>query len=146
MTHNYIESHSILYLKLLRSATNRYHEFIAAATKSFYTSLVQSFSSKPRVLWKTINNILHRNANRSLSTSSPLAALPQQFATYYSDKISKLHFNPQTNPSSTPAYSLPPSPLLYSTLSLLPPYSKSTIYSLNHVIPTVISILFIPPY
>ena len=37
-------------------------------------------------------------------------------------------------------------PLLYSTLSLLPPYSKSTIYSLNHLIPTVISILFLPPY
>ena len=37
-------------------------------------------------------------------------------------------------------------PLLYSTLSLLPPYSKSTIYSLNHLIHTVILILFLPPY
>ena len=37
-------------------------------------------------------------------------------------------------------------PLFYSTISLLPPYSKSTIYSLNHLIPTVISILFLPPY
>ena len=37
-------------------------------------------------------------------------------------------------------------PLLYFTLSLLPPYSKLTIYSLNHLIHTVISILFLPPY
>ena len=112
----YIASHSIFGLKLLRSVTNRYHKFIAAAKKSFYASLVQSSSSKPRALWKTINNILHRNAIRSLPTSSSLAALPQLFATYFSDKISKLHFNLQTNPSSTPAHSLPPSlpPLLHS--------------------------------
>ena len=64
----YIASHSIFDLKLLRSAINRYHKFIAAAKKSFYVSLVQSSSSKPRALWKTINNILHKNANRSLPT------------------------------------------------------------------------------
>ena len=142
----YIASHSIFYLKLLRSATKRYHKFMAATKKSFYASPVQSSSSKPRALWKTINNILHRTANRSLPTSSSLAALPQLFASYFSDKISKFHFNLQTNPSSTPAHSLSPSPLLYSTLSLLPPYSKSRICSLNHLIHTVISILFLTLY
>ena len=59
----YIASHSIFDIKLLRSATNRYHKFIAAAKRSFYASLVQSSSSKLRALWKTINNILHRNVN-----------------------------------------------------------------------------------
>ena len=83
---------------------------VQSAKKSFYAALVQSSSSKPRVLWKTINNILRRTANRSPPTSSPLAALPQIFAAYFSDKISKLHFNLQTKPSSTPAHSLPPSP------------------------------------
>ena len=131
----YIASHSIFDLKLLRSSTNRYHKFIAAAKKSFNAALVQSSSCKPRALWKTINNILHRTANRFLPTSSPLAARPQLFATYFSDKISKLHFNLQTNPSSTPVHSLPPPPPLYSTLSLLPPYTKSTIYYINHLIP-----------
>ena len=60
--------------------------------------------------------ILHRTANRSLPTSSPLAALPQLFTTYFSDKISKLHFNQQTKASSIPALSLPssPRPLLHS--------------------------------
>ena len=93
-------------LQLLRSATSHYYKFIAAAKKSFYASLVQSSSPKPRALWKTINNILHRTANRSLPTS----------------------------------------PLLYFTLSLLPPYTKSTIYSFNHLIHTMISILFLPLY
>ena len=142
----YIASHSIFDLKLLRFATNDFHKCISAAKKSFYSSLVQSSSSNPRALWKTIDKILHRTANRSLPTSSPLAALPQLFATYFSDKISKQHFNLQTNPSSTPALSLPSSSPLYSTLSLLLPYLKSTIYYINHLIYTVISILFLPPY
>ena len=106
----YIASHSIFDLKLLRSSTNRYHKFIAAVKKSFYAALVQSSSSKPRALWKTINNILHRTANHFLPTSTPLAALPQLFATYFSDKISKLHFKPTNQPSSTSAHSLPSSP------------------------------------
>ena len=92
----YIASHSIFYLKLLRSANNRYHKFIAAAKKSFYASLVQS-SSKPRALWKTINSIVHRTANRSLPTSSPQAALPQLFATHFSDKL-KDSFQPTNQP------------------------------------------------
>ena len=104
------------YLKLLRSATNRYHKLIATAKKSLYASLVQSSSSKPRALWKTINNSLQRTVNRSLLTSCPLAALSQLFATHFSYTISKLHFNLQTNPFTTPALSLPPSPtpLLHS--------------------------------
>ena len=93
---------------------------MAAAKKSFYASLVQSSSSKPRALWKTIHSILYRTVNRSLPTSSNLAALPQLFATYFSDKISKLHFNLQINPSSTPALSMPPSlpPLLFHSCHL----------------------------
>ena len=111
----FIATHSKFDLKLLRSATNRYYKFIAAAKASFYASLVQS-SSKRRALWKTINSILHGTVNKSLPTSSHPAAPPQLFTTHFSDKISKLHFNLQTNPSSTPAHSLPPSshPLLHS--------------------------------
>ena len=34
LEHTYIDSHSIFYLKLLRSATNRYHKFITATKES----------------------------------------------------------------------------------------------------------------
>ena len=97
LVHTYIASHSIFDLKLLCSATNHYHKFISAAKKSFYSSLVHSSSSNPHAFWKTITKILHRTANHSLFTSSPLAALSHLLATYFSDKISKLHFNLQTN-------------------------------------------------
>ena len=114
--HTYIATHSIFDLELLLSATNHHHKFIAAARKSFNASFILSSSSKPRALWKTVNNILQRTANRYLPTTSPLAALPQLFVTYISDKISQLHFILQTNHSSTSAHSFPPSspPLLHS--------------------------------
>ena len=82
----YIASHSIFDHKLLRFANNHYHKLISVTKKSFYSSFVHSSSSSPRALWKTINKILCRPANRSLLTSSPLAALLQLFATYFSDK------------------------------------------------------------
>ena len=44
-----------------------------------------------------IKIFLHWPANRSLPTSSPLAALPRLFATYFFYKISKLHFNRHTS-------------------------------------------------
>src|SRR6218665_3251234 len=42
-------------LSELKSATNRYHNLLATAKKKFYSSLVHSRSSNPRLLWKTIN-------------------------------------------------------------------------------------------
>ena len=50
-------------------------------------------------------------------------------------------YNLQTNPSSTTALSLPASPLLYSTLSLLLPFLKSTNYYFNHLDPVPTTVL-----
>ena len=83
-------------------------------------------------LFGKFNNILHRTANRFLPTSSPLSALPQLFATYVSDKISTLHFNLLTNPSSTPVHSLPPSQLLYSTL--LHSFTPATLLEIDNLL------------
>ena len=64
--------------------------------------------------------LIHRKTPKlvvyPVGTSFSLAALPQLFATHFSDKISKLHFHLKTNPSSTSAHSFPPSPptLLHS--------------------------------
>ena len=44
LVRTYIASHSIFDLKLLRSSTNRYYKFIAAAKKPFYATLVKSSS------------------------------------------------------------------------------------------------------
>ena len=72
---------------------------------------------------------MHVVACRSLPTSSPLAALPQLFATYFADKISKLNFNLQTNPSSTPAHSL-----LLSSPPLLHSFTPATLLEIDNVL------------
>ena len=103
-------------------------------------------SSKPRALWNTINNILHRTANRSLPTSS--LWLPYHSYLPHTSLIKSQSFISTCKPTSHPPQLILSHlhPLLYSTLPLLSPYSKSTICSLNHLIHTVISILFLPPY
>ena len=79
---------------------------------------------------KTINNILHR-------TLPYLSYLPHTYLINV-----KATFQPTNKPLFHPALSLPSSHLLYSTLSILLPYLKSTIDYLNHLTHTVISILF----
>ena len=56
---------------------------------------------------------LCKTIERSLPCSSPLSALPQMFAKFFADKISKLHLNLQYNSTSTPAHFFPSSPVLH---------------------------------
>ena len=130
---------------MVRSSTNLYHKFIAAAKKSIYAALVQS-SSKPRALWKTINKIY---------TELQIAPYPHHplWLPYHNYLPHTSLIKSQSFISTYKPTPLPPQlilfhllPLLYSILSLLSPYSKSTIFSLNHLIHTMISILFLPPY
>ena len=80
--------------------------------KSYISSLIVSSASNPRPLWNSINYILHRTTNNYLPACSLFSDRPQLFATNFSNKISKLHFNLETNPSPTPAHHSSPSPLL----------------------------------
>ena len=133
-------------LKLLRSATNRYHTFIAPP-KSHSTP---HLSSPPHP-----NHELFGKLSRTFYTEMQIAPYPHHpiWLLYHSYLPHTSQIKSQSFISTYKPTPLPPQlilsylhPLLYSTLSLLPPYSKSTIYSLNHLIPTVISILFLPPY
>jgi Reverse transcriptase (RNA-dependent DNA polymerase) len=83
------KSHSSEDLKLLRSATNRYHAAVIKAKRNFNISLISSQVTNPRQLWKTVNKLLHRTLPLVLPSS--LSSLSQSFATFFSDKIHKVH-------------------------------------------------------
>jgi exonuclease III len=85
------KSHSSEDLKLLRSATNRYHAAVIKAKRNFNISLISSQVTNPRQLWKTVNKLLHRTLPQVLPSSESLSSLSQSFATFFSDKIHKLH-------------------------------------------------------
>jgi len=107
-------------LSSLKTATNKYHHLLAMAKKKFYSSLVHSRSSNPRLLWKTINQLLHRNYASPLPNSLPSSSIAESFCSFFSGKVATLRLSlqsllskttidsPAGTPSSTHAH--PPSP------------------------------------
>ena len=81
---NTYKSHSSDDLKLLRSTTNRYHAAVIKAKTNFNMSLISSQVTNPRQLWKTANNLLHRNLPQVLPSSELSSSLSQSFATLLS--------------------------------------------------------------
>ncbi len=98
-------------LKLFRSATNSYHSAIINAKKVFNSSLISSSSAHPRNLWNSINKILYRKPVSQLPSTFDPKSLPHMFATFFSNKVLKLHSalktqftgtSPHTEPSHLP--------------------------------------------
>ena len=98
-------------LKLLHTATNTYHSAIIHAKQVFNSSLISSSSSNPRKLWNSINKLLHRKPVSQLPSTIDSKSLPHIFATFFSNKVLKLHSalkshftntSPHTEPSHVP--------------------------------------------
>ena len=86
-------SHSSHDLIRLRSATNHYHAAIIKAKRDYNSKLISSATTNSRKLWTTVNNFLHRKSSPVLPSYHCLKSLSHSFATFFSDKIHKLHTN-----------------------------------------------------
>jgi len=96
MAHRHLENlwlrtHSPHNLKLLRTASNKYHSAIIAAIKCFNASLIASSSLNPHKLLNSISNILERKPTPLIPSLASSQSLSQMFAAFFSDKILKLH-------------------------------------------------------
>ena len=107
----WLKSQSPHHLKLLRTATNKYHSAIIAAKKIYNASLISASTTNPRKLWNSINILLNRTSTYHLPSSLSAKSLSQLFATFFSEKIVKLHTalssattnsSPHTLPRETP--------------------------------------------
>ena len=96
----YIQSHSLIDLFKLRSATNKYHKLITSGKCSFKSNLILKSASNPHLLWKTINSLLHCSPTPALPTAPARPSLSQLFATFFSEKVSELHLKLLSVPSS----------------------------------------------
>ena len=103
------KTHSPCDLSCFKSLCNHYHKAILSTKKRYYSNLVSSSSSSPRHLWKTVNHLLHRKTSSPLpSVSTP--SLSEKFASFFSDKVSKLRLAFQnTSPVLSPHF---PEPLI----------------------------------
>ena len=86
---------SNLQYKLYRSA-------IASAKRQYYSSMVTNAVNSKK-LWKTVNTLLHRSSTPALP-SLPADSLPNEFASYFSNKIEDLRSSISTDSSSSPHF------------------------------------------
>jgi len=86
----WLRTHSPHHLKL-RTASNKYHSAIIAAKKRFNASFIASSSSNPCKLWNSIILSLNVSPTPLLPSLASSQSLSQMFATFFSDKILKLH-------------------------------------------------------
>ena len=94
-------------LKLFRTATNKYHAAIIIAKKIYNASLISSSASNPRKLWNSINNLLDRKPTSHLPSVIPSQSLSQMFASFFSDKILKLHTALKSQTTNSSPHTLP---------------------------------------
>ena len=102
------KSHSTEDLKLLRTASNHYHAAIIKAKRVYNSTLIASSLTNPRRLWKNVNKILHRTSSPVLPSYDSVSSLSKSFATFFSDKIHKLHTGLLSNHARTSPHIPPP--------------------------------------
>lgn len=121
-------SRSVADLTRLRTAMNHYHASIIKAKRSYFASLVSANRSNPRKLWSVVNSLLHRKPPAVLPSHDLPENLSNSFASFFSDKVHKLHCNLlSTSNSTSPHFPPPTSP---SVLSEFEPATETEISKL----------------
>jgi len=111
-------SHSSTDWLSFKSLPNRYHRMILASKKLYYSNLVSSSSDNPRRLWQTVNKLLHHKSSSSLPSFMSASSLADSFASFFTDKITKLHLSLTNNTATASPHTPSPSHrLLTSPLS-----------------------------
>ena len=81
---------------------------IIKAKRVYNSTLISSSLTNPRHLWNNINKILHRSSMPVLPSYESLSSLSQSFATFFSDKIHKLHTTLLSNHTRVSPHVPPP--------------------------------------
>src|SRR5208282_5112514 len=77
--------------------------------KIYHASLIAANKLQPKRLWQTVNTILHRKPSTILPSSPPTSSLADKFASFFTDKITKLHSSLSSTADSTSPHIEPPS-------------------------------------
>jgi len=86
----YKRTHTTLSWSSFKSLRNRYHNLIITSKKQYYSNLIFAVSDNPRRLWQTVNKLLCLKSASPLPTSTSFTSLADSFASFFTDKISKL--------------------------------------------------------
>jgi hypothetical protein len=134
-------SHSSYDLVRFRSAANHCHAVIIKTKRDYNSKFIFSAAANPRKLWTTVNNFLHRNSSQVLPSHECLKSLSQSVATFFSDKILKLHTNLLSKAKHISLHSDPPShPVNLSNFQLLTSFLNCYL-SLTSLLKQCVSVL-----
>jgi len=110
------------------SQVKQFLAVIIAVKKCFNASLIVSSSSNPLKLWNSVNTLLERKPTPLLLSLASSQSLSQMFATFFSDKILKLHTALKSSTTISSFY-IPPKTLLLSCFTLFSENEVSKIIS-----------------
>jgi len=143
----WLRTRSPHHLKLLHTASNKYHSAIIAAKKRF--SLIASSTSNPCKLRNSINTLLERKPSPLLPSLASSQSLSQMFATFFSDKILKLHTALKSSSTASSPH-IPPknTPIILSSFPLISEDEVSKIISHSTITPAQcardVGVIFVP--
>ena len=66
-----------------------FNDLLCSSKKSYYTSLINDNQSDYKLLFKTIESVLHRKCDAPYPPSNSPSELANKFVEFYSDKITK---------------------------------------------------------
>jgi hypothetical protein len=95
------------------------------ANRVYNSTLIASSLTNPRQLWNNVNKMLHRASSPVLPSYDSVGPLSQSFATFFSDKIHKLHAGVLSNHARTSPH--------ISTLFTPPNFSSFTAVIIDEV-------------
>jgi hypothetical protein len=136
-------THSSDDLLSLHSATNKYHAAIIKAKRDYNSKLISSNLTNCHKLWNTVNSLLHRKSLPALPASDCLKSLSQSFATFSLIKFTNFTLAFFYKAITVHLMLILHLNLLIFLTFILPLLKKSLNFCLNHLLPTVILILFL---
>ena len=67
------------------------NNLIDSVKSSYYTSIIQEYSSDQKILFSTVNKLLHKKTVQHYPSTSSSEVLANNFADFFSEKIVKIH-------------------------------------------------------
>ena len=126
----HLETHSLCcWLVLLQVSPPPVPQAHPVFQKEYYSSLVSSASDNPKRLWQTVNKLLHCKSSSPLPTTSPGTSHADSFASFFTDKISKLRLFLTSNPTTSSPH-LPSPPGTHADFSVFSPASESEVHKI----------------
>jgi len=90
MERQYIRSRSLSDRKAYRAICRSTHKLITESRSAFVRGEIENAAGSPRLLWRTVNRLLHPAADRNWFDGMDTATLANGFSNFFADKVARV--------------------------------------------------------